>query len=310
MSVAGPSEPRVTIVEVAPRDGLQNEKVELTTAQKRELVERAVQYGARNIEVTSFVHPKKVPAMADAEDLVGLLPGGDGVAYSALVLNERGLDRALAAGVTEINAVVHCTDTFSGRNQGTDVDGGVAIWHRIARTAREAGITANLTIAVAFGCPFEGEVPVDRLRTILEWVLEEPPTELSLADTIGVAVPKDVRERFVVAADLAPAGTALRAHFHDTRSCGIGNALAAVESGVSILDASLGGIGGCPFAPNATGNIATEDLAYALDRTGISHGLDTTALQASGEWLEGIFGRRLPAMVLHAGGFPAPQSVA
>ncbi|GAA3711215.1 hydroxymethylglutaryl-CoA lyase [Gordonia hankookensis] len=305
MSVAGPSASRVTIVEVAPRDGLQNEKVELTTAQKRELVQRAVRYGARNIEVTSFVHPKKVPAMADAEDLVGLLPGDDGVAYSALVLNERGLDRALAAGVTEINAVVHCTDTFSGRNQGTDVDGGVAIWHRIARTAREAGVTANLTIAVAFGCPFEGEVPADRLRAILERVLEEPPTELSLADTIGVAVPKDVRERFVVAADLAPSGTALRAHFHDTRSCGIGNALAAVESGVTILDASLGGIGGCPFAPNATGNIATEDLAYALDRTGIAHGLDTTALQASGEWLEGIFGRRLPAMVLHAGGFPA-----
>ncbi|MGC4961035.1 hydroxymethylglutaryl-CoA lyase [Gordonia sp. DT101] len=306
MSVAGPSEPRVTIVEVAPRDGLQNEKVELTTAQKRELVERAVQYGARNVEVTSFVHPKKVPAMADAEDLVGLLPSGDGVAYSALVLNERGLERALAAGVTEINAVVHCTDTFSGRNQGTDVDGGVAIWHRIARTAREAGITANLTIAVAFGCPFEGEVPVDRLRTILDRVLEEPPTELSLADTIGVAVPKDVRERFGVASVLVPSGAALRAHFHDTRSCGIGNALAAVESGVTILDASLGGIGGCPFAPNATGNIATEDLAYALDRTGIAHGLDTTALQASGEWLEGIFGRRLPAMVLHAGGFPAP----
>ncbi|MDL9946998.1 hydroxymethylglutaryl-CoA lyase [Gordonia sp. ABSL11-1] len=301
MTATGPA---VTVVEVAPRDGLQNEKVELTTAQKRELVGRAVGFGARRVEVTSFVHPRKVPAMADAEALVELLPTDDGIAYSALVLNERGLDRAIDAGVTEINAVVHCTDTFSDRNQGTDIDGGVAIWHRIARTAREAGVTANLTIAVAFGCPFEGEVPVDRLRAILGRVLEEAPTELSLADTIGVAVPKDVRERFAVAADLVPSGLPLRAHFHDTRSCGIANALAAVEAGVTILDASLGGIGGCPFAPNATGNIATEDLAYALDRTGVSHGLDTVALQDAGVWLEGVFGRRLPAMVLHAGGFP------
>ncbi|GAB93646.1 hydroxymethylglutaryl-CoA lyase [Gordonia rhizosphera] len=306
MSTTDPTQPYVTIVEVAPRDGLQNEKVELSTGQKLELVQRAVRFGARNVEVTSFVHPKKVPAMADAEDLVGLLPTDDGITYSALVLNERGLDRAIAAGVGEINAVVHCTDTFSGRNQGTDVDGGVQIWRRIARSARDAGVTANLTIAVAFGCPFEGEVPVDRLRSILERVLEEPPTELSLADTIGVAVPRDVRDRFAVAAELVPSGMPLRAHFHDTRSCGIGNALAAVESGVTVLDASLGGIGGCPFAPNATGNIATEDLVYALDRSGIAHGLDPSSLQEAGQWLEDVFGRKLPSSVLHAGGFPSP----
>ncbi|RPA06075.1 hydroxymethylglutaryl-CoA lyase [Gordonia sp. OPL2] len=304
MTATGPA---VTVVEVAPRDGLQNEKVELTTAQKRELVSRAVDFGARRVEVTSFVHPRKVPAMADAEDLVARLPADDGIAYSALVLNERGLDRAIAAGVGEINAVVHCTDTFSERNQGTDIDGGVGIWHRIARTAREAGVSANLTIAVAFGCPFEGEVSLERLRSILARVLEEAPTELSLADTIGVAVPRDVHERFAVAADLVPSDMSLRAHFHDTRSCGIANALAAVESGVTILDSSLGGIGGCPFAPNATGNIATEDLAYALDRTGVAHGLDTEALQDAGAWLEGVFGRRLPSAVLHAGGFGTPR---
>ncbi|MEE3851664.1 hydroxymethylglutaryl-CoA lyase [Gordonia sp. LSe1-13] len=309
MSVDTSTEQQVTIVEVAPRDGLQNEKVSLSTDQKLDLVGRAVGFGARNVEVTSFVHPKKVPAMADAEDVVRGLPDVDGVTYSALVLNERGLDRALSAGVSEVNAVVHCTDTFSNRNQGTDVDGGVAIWHRIARTARAAGVTANLTIAVAFGCPFEGEVSVDRLRSVLDGVMVEPPTELSLADTIGVAVPADVRERFAVAAALIPSGVALRAHFHDTRACGIGNALAAVESGVTVLDASLGGIGGCPFAPNATGNIATDDLAYALDRTGVGHGLDTDRLHEAGQWLEDLFGRRLPSSVLHAGGFPESSVV-
>ncbi|MGV9711546.1 hydroxymethylglutaryl-CoA lyase [Gordonia sp. NPDC003424] len=306
MSVAEQHRPEVTIVEVSPRDGLQNEKVTLSTAEKLDLIRRSVAFGARHVEVTSFVHPTKVPAMADAEDVVAGLPSGDGIDYSALILNERGLDRAIAAGVREINAVVHCTDTFSGRNQGTDIDGGIRIWQNIASGAAEAGVTANLTIAVAFGCPFEGEVPVLRLASILERVLETPPAELSLADTIGVAVPRDVRERFAVAAELVSPATGLRAHFHDTRGVGIGNALQAVESGVTILDASLGGIGGCPFAPNATGNIATEDLAYALDRSGVSHGLDTAALREAGEWLETRFGRRLPANVLHAGGFPTP----
>lgn len=297
---------QVRIVEVSPRDGLQNEARRLTTDQKRELVERTVSFGARNVEVTSFVHPKAVPAMADADDLVALLPPVEGVTYSALVLNERGLDRALAAGVTEVNAVVHCTDTFSGRNQGTDVDGGVAIWRRIAARARSAGITANLTLAVSFGCPFDGEVSQQRLRSVAERVLEEPPAELSLADTIGVAVPRDVTRRFYVVRGLLPEGTSLRAHFHNTRNCGVANALAALDAGVRILDASLGGIGGCPFAPHATGNVATEDLAYALGRSGVSHGLDAAALRESGEWLQQRIGRPLPAMVLHAGGFPQP----
>lgn len=306
MSVNDSGSDQITIVEVSPRDGLQNEKVSLTTDQKLELIARSVGFGARRVEVTSFVHPREVPAMADAEEVCKLLPSDDGIAYSALILNQRGLDRAISSGVTEVNAVVHCTDTFSGRNQGTDIAGGIRIWHDIARTARSAGVVPNLTIAVAFGCPFEGEVSVDRLRSVLDGVLEEAPDELSLADTIGVGVPADVRERFAVARDLVSPATALRAHFHDTRALGMANALAAVESGVRILDSSLGGIGGCPFAPNATGNIATEDLAYALERSGLKHGLDTTALHEAGEWLEHLFGRRLPASVLHAGGFPAP----
>ncbi|WP_235737665.1 hypothetical protein [Nocardioides alcanivorans] len=221
----------VRIVEVAPRDGLQNEAVRLTVDQKHQLVEHAVAYGARNIEVTSFVHPKAVPAMADAEELVALLESEPDVTFSALVLNERGLDRALAAGITEVNAVLHCTDTFSQRNQGTDIDGGIGIWHRIAQSARAAGIRANLTLAVTFGCPFEGEVAEERVRRILERALEEAPAELSLADTIGVAVPRDVRRRFGIAAELAPAGTELRAHFHNTRNAGVANSLAAVEEG-------------------------------------------------------------------------------
>lgn len=294
----------VRIVEVAPRDGLQNEATRLSTQQKRELVERAAGFGARNVEVTSFVHPKAVPAMADADELMAALDDEPGVTYSALVLNERGLGRAIDAGVTEVNAVVHCTDTFSARNQGTDVDGGIAIWHRIAARAREAGVTANLTLAVSFGCPFEGEVPVATLRAVTERVLEAPPREFSLADTIGVAVPRDVTERFAAVRGLVPDETRLRAHFHNTRSCGVANALAAVDAGVTVLDASLGGIGGCPFAPRATGNVATEDLVYALGRSGVPHGLDPEQLRQAGEWLERQIGRPLPAMVLHAGGFP------
>lgn len=295
---------RVRIVEVAPRDGLQNESVLLSTADKQELVERAVAFGAHDVEVTSFVHPGKVPQMADAEAVVAGLAATPGVTYSALILNERGLERAIMAGVTEVNAVVHCTDTFSGRNQGTDIAGGIAIWHRVAARSREAGVTANLTLAVAFGCPFEGEVGVDVVRRVAEQVLESPPTELSLADTIGVAVPRDVAARVEAVRDLVPQATALRAHFHNTRNAGVANALAAVDAGVLILDAALGGIGGCPAAPRATGNIATEDLVYALDRSGIAHGLDPAGVRAAGLWLQTRMGRDLPAMVLQAGGFP------
>jgi hydroxymethylglutaryl-CoA lyase len=298
----------IRIVEVSPRDGLQNESVLLTTDQKHELVRRAVRFGARNVEVTSFVHPGKVPAMADAEQLLARLSPADGVVYSALVLNERGLERAIAAGVTEVNAVVHCTDTFSRRNQGTDIAGGVRIWQAVAARCAHAGVRANVTLAVAFGCPFEGEVTPEVVREVGGRVLDAGiPAELSLADTIGVAVPRDVTLRVDAVRDLLPGGTALRAHFHNTRNTGVANALAAIDAGVTILDSSLGGIGGCPFAPRATGNVATEDLVYALDRSGITHDLDPGSVHEAGEWLEAVMGRPLPAMVLHAGGFPVTR---
>ncbi len=306
---ARPAATRVRIVEVAPRDGLQNEPVSLDAAEKRRLIMSAVAYGARAVEATSFVHPAKVPAMADAEEVLAGLSPLPGVGISALILNERGLERAARAGVREVNAVVHCTDAFSRRNQGTDIAGGVAIWRRIRRTAAELGITANATLAVAFGCPFDGEVAVERLRGIAAAVLDDPPGELSLADTIGVAVPADVARRFAAVRGLLDDRglsdtVALRGHFHNTRNTGIANALAAVDAGATVLDASLGGIGGCPFAPQATGNIATEDLAYALGRSGIAHGLDEAVLREAGRRLAERFGRRLPSGVLYAGGFP------
>lgn len=295
----------VKIIEVAPRDGLQNERTELTTAQKQELVGRAVAYGVRNVEVTSFVHPRMVPAMADAEAVVaGLTPNSE-VTHSTLILNERGFERALVAGIREVNYVVHCTETFSRRNQGTDIGGAIGAWEVIAARAADHGIRTAVTLAVAFGCPFEGEVDLSQFGSIVERVLEAAaPAELSLADTIGVAVPADVRERAVIASGMLPDGSALRAHFHNTRNTGIANALAALDAGIRVLDSSLGGIGGCPFAPRATGNISTEDLVYALDRSGFTHGLDTVVLADAGRWLEGLFGRPLPSMVLHAGGFP------
>lgn len=295
----------VTIVEVAPRDGLQNEAIAFTAEQKLELTARAVACGARHVEVTSFVHPTKVPAMADAEEVAAGLPGDDGVSYSALVLNERGLRRAIAAGIGAINFVVHCTETFSLRNQGVDIADGIGLWHEVAAEARAAGVRANLTLAVSFGCPFEGEVPLERVAEVAEKALTSPPETLSLADTIGVAVPADVRARFAALAPLLPEGVASRAHFHNTRNTGTANALAAVEAGVTVLDSSLGGIGGCPFAPGATGNVATEDLVYALDRSGVRTGLALPELLEASGWLEDVLGRPLPAMLRRAGGFPA-----
>lgn len=294
----------VTIVEVAPRDGLQNEAVAFTTEQKLELTAHAVRCGARHVEVTSFVHPTKVPAMADAEAVAAGLPRDDGVSYSALILNMRGLRRAIDAGIGAVNVVVHCTETFSLRNQGVDIADGIGIWHEVAAEARNAGVRASVTLAVAFGCPFEGEVPLERVTEIAGKVLAAPPETLSLADTIGVAVPADVRARFAAIAPLLPEAVVSRAHFHNTRNTGTANALAAVESGVTVLDSSLGGIGGCPFAPEATGNVATEDLVYALDRSGVRTGPALPKLLEAGGWLEDALGRPLPAMVRHAGGFP------
>lgn len=300
-----PSE-RVEIIDVAARDGLQNESTLLATEVKVELIARLVAAGLRRLEATSFVHPGLVPAMADAEAVMTALPRRPDVSYIGLVLNERGLDRALAAGVDEIGYPVVATDTFSRRNQGTSTDEGIEVWKRIAARAREAGVGAGLVVSAAFGCPFEGEVAVGRVVDVVERCLEEPPGRLSLADTIGVATPADVVERFGAISGLVPPGVQMGCHFHNTRGTGIANAHAALEAGVRSFDASLGGVGGCPFAPNATGNICTEDLVYMLHRMGFDTGLDLDALAESSRWLAGHLGGSVVGLYAKAGPFPRP----
>jgi hydroxymethylglutaryl-CoA lyase len=293
---------QVSIVEVAPRDGLQNEDKSLGVDDKIHLIERSVAAGLRRIEAVSFVNPKRVPQMAGAEEVMAGVPRVDGVSYAGLVLNERGLDRALAAGVDEINVVVVATDEFSRRNQGCTVDEGVAAWDRIA--ARAVGIKRSVTIAASFGCPFEGEVPASKVLELVRRVAAAGPDEIALADTIGVGVPTQVRALLTGAAAIAP-GIALRCHFHNTRNTGYANALTALDNGVAALDASIGGFGGCPFAPAATGNIATEDLLYALDRMDVTTGVRLDHVTETAAWLGERLGKPVPALLGRAGPFPA-----
>lgn len=294
----------VEVVEVSPRDGLQAEAVVVSTAIKVELVRRAVAAGARRIEVASFVNPERVPQMADAEAVLAALPERDDVTYVGLVLNQRGFERARAAGVREVNAVVACTDSFAEHNQGTSAEGSLARFADIAAIAHAAGVRPTATLSVAFGCPYEGEVPLPRVAALARRCAEAGAVEITVADTIGVAVPPDVRERLAALADAAP-GVPRRAHFHNTRNTGLANAWAAVLGGVDALDASVGGIGGCPFAPRATGNIATEDLAYLLARAGIVTGLDLAALAEIPAWVETWLGHPVAGQLAKAGLFPS-----
>jgi hydroxymethylglutaryl-CoA lyase len=299
--------PDVTVVEVAARDGLQNDDAELTTAQKVELVRRAVDAGVTRVEVASFVNPARVPRMADAEAVVaGLVSDGTAAraALIGLVLNARGFERASATAVDEVNLVVMASDTFSQRNQGMTTEAAVRTVEEVVPLARAAGLVATVTLSATFGCPYEGEVPLARVVALAERLASTGVEELAIADTIGVAVPADVRAR-ATAVRAVTGDVRLRAHFHNTRNTGYANALAAYESGITVLDASLGGIGGCPFAPRATGNIATEDLAYLLERSGIRTGLDLDALVAASDWLGEQLGRPTPALVSKAGGFPS-----
>jgi hydroxymethylglutaryl-CoA lyase len=309
MSVAA-----VQVVEVGPRDGLQNEAVVLPTEVKVEFVRRALAAGVRRIEVTSFVHPRLVPQMADAEAVVAaVLDHGfpedvarEDATLIGLVLNGRGLDRALAAGVDEVNVVVAASETFSQRNQNVSVAAMLDAAEDIAARAAAAGVACSAVVSTAFGCPFEGEVDPEAVLAVARRCLDAGYPELALADTIGVGVPAQVRSLAAGVRGLPGADRArLRAHFHNTRNTGYANALAAVESGVEVLDASLGGIGGCPFAPNATGNIATEDLQYLLERSGCRTGLRLSALAETGTWVAGQLGKEAPALLGRAGGFPA-----
>lgn len=298
----------IQIVEVGPRDGLQNEPEILAIADKLALIERLLAAGARRLEVASFVHPARVPQMADAESVVAALPDLADASYIGLALNKRGVMRALATreggarGVDEVGCVLVASDAFGQRNQGQTARASLAETRAMIRFAAEHGLPASVTIAVAFGCPFEGAVPPERVLALAEEVLEEGPVEIALADTIGVAVPGEVRDLFGALREITPGTIPLRAHFHNTRGTGIANAWAAIEAGVEVLDASLGGIGGCPFAPRATGNIATEELVYLAERSGVAHGMDMAALIAANRWLAGVLGRELPSLVARAAG--------
>ncbi|MDA1076651.1 MAG: hydroxymethylglutaryl-CoA lyase [Proteobacteria bacterium] len=295
----------VTIMEVSPRDGLQNEAELFTTQQKLQLVDHALASGCKRIEVTSFVHPERVPQMADAEAVCASLPQRGDVRYTGLVLNKRGYERLLATQrLDEAGMVVPASDTFGMRNQGQTVDESVAQAQEILRHADRIGFRAQVTIAVAFGCPFEGQVPPARVVEIARALADAGPVELALADTIGVAVPGQVGALFNELALILGKEVPLRAHFHDTRNTAIANAWVALAAGVQTLDSSMGGIGGCPFAPDATGNVATEDLLYMLDRSGISHGLDFSRIVEGARWLEEQLHRPVPSKLLRAGGFP------
>lgn len=296
----------IEIVEVGPRDGLQNEPGVFPTAAKVEFINRIVASGTRRVEATSFVNPKRVPQMADAEQVMKALPRRDDVHYVGLVLNRRGFDRAAAAGCDEIGMAVMTTDAFNERNQGVTTRDSIDDWLAIAAAAHAAGIRAQVTISGAFGCPFEGEVLPTKVIAIARELAAGDPIEIAIADTIGVGVPSQVTDLLQRLKETLP-GMPIRCHFHNTRNTGIANAYAAVLGGASVLDASIGGIGGCPFAPAATGNIPTEDLLYMLGRMGIETGVDLDKTIATGRWLQTQFGRSVPGMLVKAGSFPGAK---
>ncbi|MFB8761624.1 hydroxymethylglutaryl-CoA lyase [Nocardiopsis alba] len=294
----------VEIVEVGPRDGLQNESTVLSVEDRIRLIDRAVSAGVRRIEAVSFVNPKRVPQMAGAEEIMAGVDRGAGASFIGLALNRRGLDRALEAGVSEINVAVPATDGFSVRNQGATVDEMLDSLADMDRALEGTGVPLSVTISTAFGCPFDGEVSTERVREVARRVADTSAVEIALADTIGVGVPFQVRELTRAVGEVAP-GRTLRCHFHNTRNTGYANALAAVEEGVRVLDSSLGGFGGCPFAPAATGNIATEDLLYLLHRSGMRTGIGLSEAAALGDWMGERLGKTPPAYLGRAGGFPA-----
>jgi isopropylmalate/homocitrate/citramalate synthase len=292
----------VLIGEVGPRDGLQNEDRVLDAKVRAELCDRLAAAGLKRIEAASFVNPKLVPQMAGAEEVIVALHRRPSTSYAGLVLNERGYERALAARVDEVHYAFAATDEFGRRNQNAGVDEGLATALALVARARADKLPITVTISVAFGCPFEGPVPETRVLDIVERLMAAPADEICLADTIGVGVPSQVKELVAGARGL---GATVGAHFHNTRNTGYANAVAAVDAGAVSLDASVGGAGGCPFAPKATGNIATEDLAYLMRGLGVETGIDLDALITCSRWLGEQLGKELPGMVARAGDYPA-----
>jgi isopropylmalate/homocitrate/citramalate synthase len=292
------------VCDVGPRDGLQNEDRVLEPALRAELCDKLAAAGLKRIEAASFVNPKLVPQMAGAEDVMTALHRRPGTSYAGLVLNEKGYDRAIAAGVDEVHYAFAATDEFGRRNQNATTEEGLKTALSLVAKARSDRVPVTVTISVAFGCPFEGVVPVPSVLNLVERLMAIPPDEVCLADTIGVGVPSQVKALVRGARDL---GAAVGAHFHNTRNTGYANALTALERGVVSLDASVGGAGGCPFAPKATGNIATEDLDYLLRGMGVDTGIDLDALIECSRWLGQQLGKELPGMVARAGDFPAAK---
>ena len=293
--------PSLIVCDVGPRDGLQNEEKILEPAVRAVLCDALAVAGVKRIEAASFVNPKLVPPMAGAEEVMASLHRQRGTTYAGLVLNEKGYERALAAGVDEVHYAFAVTDEFGRRNQNATVEQGLQTALALIARARADRAPITVTLSVAFGCPFEGPVPAKRVLGIVESLMAVPPDEISLADTIGVGVPSQVHELVRGARSL---GASVGAHFHNTRNTGYANAVAALEEGVVSLDASVGGAGGCPFAPKATGNIATEDLVYLLRGLGVDTGIDLDALIETSRWLGAQLGKELPGMLARASDYP------
>jgi len=298
----------VQIVEVSPRDGLQNEAGFVETGDKLAMIARLIAMGARRIEVASFVNPRRVPQMADAEPVVAGLPDAPGVRYIGLCLNERGVDRAIASrdngarGLDEAGCVLVSTDQFGIINQGQTVADGIIANTAMIRKAKAAGLFAQVTISAAFGCPYEGQVPAQRIIDLAARMVDAGAQEIALADTIGVGVPSQVGD--LVGAVIAKIGEVpIRLHLHDTRGLAPANAWAGYMAGCRTFDSALGGLGGCPFAPGAAGNVGTEELLYLFGRSGVATGYDLDAAVAANRWFATIMGRDLPSRVGKAGDF-------
>ena len=301
---------RIEIVDVSPRDGLQNEGVALSPPERVEFIHRLEAAGVRRLEAVSFVNPKRVPQMAGAEEIMAALPHEGGRSRIGLVLNMKGWDRLKATGCDEANVVVCATDSFGLRNQNADTAQQIAAMAEIAADrAKAGGPPLSLTISVAFGCPFEGEVPLERVVMIAREAAALDIPEIAIADTIGAADPWAVRRRVEAVRAAAPHAR-LRLHFHDTRNTGLANAAAGIDAGVDVFDASCGGIGGCPFAPAATGNVASEDLAYMLERGGFDTGLDLDLLIETGRWISAKLGKPPTSALSRAGRFPKLRAAA
>jgi hydroxymethylglutaryl-CoA lyase/(R)-citramalyl-CoA lyase len=296
---------RIAVCDVGPRDGLQNDPRIVEPAVRAELVNRLVAAGLPRVEAVSFVSPSRVPQMAGAEEVVAGIERRPGVLYAGLALNEKGYDRLAATGLDKVHFAFASTETFNRRNSNASVAESIEAAKRIVERAREDGIRAVVTIGASFGCPFEGKVDPARILELGAQLVEAGPDEIVFADTIGVGVPGQVRH---LVSEGVKLGRPVGVHLHNTRNTGFANAYAAVEAGATVLDASVGGVGGCPFAPRATGNIATEDLVYMLHGEGIETGIDLGALIGVAQWLEGVLGRQLEGQVYRAGTF-APVAV-